>query len=495
MELVFIYLLKSSGLIAVFYLAYYFLLRKETFFNSNRWFLLSGLVTSLLLPLYFLQKIIVVERPKIVLSQLTEPIPQPMNIVPDIPAVETYDWTLLLWIGYGIITALLLIKILFNLVSLYRMLYNRQIVKKEQFKLVDLNDNIAPFSFFNYIVYNAKLYSDEELESILLHEKIHSKEKHSLDVLVAETLCALFWFNPFIWLYKKAITQNLEYIADQKAIQKLSDKKSYQHALLKVVSNQNCLPITNNFYQSLIKKRIIMLNQNQSHRRSSWKYAVIIPALISFVFLFQVKVVAQDKFIPTTNDVASANEPTSNQDTTKEETTAALTTTRGKGSYVFDKTETDENLKDDAADIEQSHNISFVISNIKRNNNGEIIYAKNTMLNDTMFSCGEIEWFEIDGKLRKPIKDKYDWYDIENIRTDGKFELILSSTWDLTTKQNREYLNLCFKIFDLKNDKSVCRYADTPLSMRYLFINHIDAFDLIGNNQAIDKKKVLHLFS
>lgn len=128
-------------------------------------------------------------------------------------------------------------------------------------------------------------------------------------------------------------------------------------------------------------------------------------------------------------------------------------------------------------------------------NNGEVIYAKNTMLNDTMFSCGEIEWFEIDGKLRKPIKDKYDWYDIENIKTDGKFELILSSTWDLTTKQNREYLNLCFKIFDLKNDKSVCRYADTPLSMRYLFINHIDAFDLIGNNQAIDKKKVLHLFS
>jgi hypothetical protein len=380
MEQVFIYFLKSSGLIALFYLAYHFLVRKETFFNANRWFLLSGLLTSLLLPLYFLQKIIVIERPVISIQNFVAPPSQPVAILPNVPAVEAFDWMQLTWICYLIIAGILLIKIVFNLISLYRMLYKQQVIKKEQFKLVNLNDTIAPFSFFNYIVFNADLYSDDELKSILLHEKIHSKERHSFDVLIAETLCAAFWINPFMWLYKKAIIQNLEYIADQKAIEQLDDRKSYQHALLKVVSNQNCLPITNNFYQSLIKKRIIMLNQNQSHKRSSWKYAVVIPVLIGFVFLFQVKVIAQDKFTATSNDVALGNALENGlapqQDIIVEQPEVTPTVARGEGSYVFDKTETDENLKDDAADISKAHDIKFVISNVKRNSNGEIIAIK-----------------------------------------------------------------------------------------------------------------------
>ena len=63
METIFIYLLKSSALIAIFYLAYNFLVQKETFFNSNRWFLLSGLFTSILLPLFFIKKIVFIEKP------------------------------------------------------------------------------------------------------------------------------------------------------------------------------------------------------------------------------------------------------------------------------------------------------------------------------------------------------------------------------------------------------------------------------------------------
>jgi hypothetical protein len=387
MEPIFIYLLKSSGLIAVFYLAYLFLVRKETFFNSNRWFLLFGLFTSLLLPFFFIKKIILVEKPKISMEDLVVYSQQSTRTVQDVPVVEAFDWMQLFWFGYIIIACALVIKIIFNFTSLYRMLYQQQVVKIENFKLVNLNDTIAPFSFFNYIVYNADLYSDDELKSILLHEKIHSKERHSFDVLIAETLCAAFWFNPFIWLYKKAIIQNLEYIADQKAIEQLDDKKSYQHALLKVVSNQNCLPITNNFYhpclpagRSLIKKRIIMLNQNQSHKRSSWKYAVVIPVLIGFVFLFQVKVIAQDKFTATSNDVALGNALENGlapqHDIIVEQPEVTPTVARGEGSYVFDKTETDENLKDDAADISKAHDIKFVISNVKRNSNGEIIAIK-----------------------------------------------------------------------------------------------------------------------
>ena len=353
MEELFIYLLKSSALIAVFYLTYHFLVRKETFFNTNRWFLLSGLFTSLLLPFFFIEKIILVERPKIAAEKLIAYTQQSTQRIKEIPVVEAFDWMQFIWISYLIIAFILVIKIVFNFTSLYRMLYKQQVTKKEKFKLINLNENIAPFSFFNYIVYNANLYSNDELQSILLHEKIHSQERHSLDVLVAKLFCIVFWFNPFIWLYKKAITQNLEYIADQKATEQLEDKKSYQRALLKVVSHQSCLSITNNFYQSLIKKRIVMLNKNQSNKRNSWKYALIIPALIGFVLLFQIKVIAQEK------------------------TELAQNRLHKDGiTVVIDKNSSEEELKSNAKRLKEEQGITLKCSKIKRNSAGEITGIK-----------------------------------------------------------------------------------------------------------------------
>ena len=361
METLFIYLLKSSGLIAVFYISYHFLVRKETFFNSSRWFLITGLFTSLLLPLFSIKKIVYMERPKVALEDLIAYSKASSATVKEIPTVEAFDWMQFIWVSYILIASVLIIKIVLNLLSLYRMLYKQQVVKKENFKLVDINENIAPFSFFTYIVYNSNLYSSEELQSILLHEKIHSQEKHSMDVLIAKLFCIVFWFNPFIWLYKKAITQNLEYIADQKAIHQLEDKKAYQKALLKVVSNQSCLSITNNFYQpclpagrSLIKKRIVMLNTNQSHKKNSWKYALVIPALIGFVLLFQIKTIAQEK----------------------EPSTFARHSQRDEVRVVTSKNSSDDEMKKDAALLKEKYGITLKFSKVKRNAAGEITGIK-----------------------------------------------------------------------------------------------------------------------
>lgn len=353
METIFIYLLKSSGLIAMFYLAYHFLLRKETFFDSNRWFLLSGLITSLLLPLYFIKKVVYVERPKYTMEDLIAFSNQNPVTIKEVSAVEAFDWMQLVWVSYIIIASFLVIKIILSFISLYRMLFQQQIIKKEQFKLVNLNQNIAPFSFFNYIVINPDLYTNEELQSILLHEKIHSQEKHSIDVLVAKLFCVVFWFNPFVWLYKKAILQNLEYIADQKAMHQMEDKKSYQRALLKVVTNQNCLSITNNFYQSLIKKRIVMLNKNQSRKRNSLKYVLIIPALIGFILLFQIQTIAQEK-----NSVVAFASPIN------------------EVKVKIDKNSSEEKLKQEAKRLKEEHGITLKCSKVKRNSNGEITEIK-----------------------------------------------------------------------------------------------------------------------
>ena len=354
MEPLFLYFVKVSGLIAVFFLSYHFLVRKETFFNSSRWFLLSGLLTSVVLPLFFFKKIIFVTKPKPIIQDVLTISEQSLAVVQNFKPIETIDWFQIGAIGYGIIVTVLVIKIFTNFVSLFQLLNKQQIIKQEKFALVNLKENIAPFSFFYYIVFNSSLYSDEELQSILLHEKIHSQERHSFDILIAKLFCIVFWFNPFVYLYYKAITQNLEYIADQKAIEQLEDKKAYQKALLKVVSHQSCLSITNNFYQSLIKKRIVMLNKNQSHKRNSWKYAVILPLLVAFVICFQVKVIAQEKKEKKSSNAVSA---------------IAI-------GYSTDKNATNEEMKNDTKTAKEQLGVDYKFSNIKRNDKGEIIAIK-----------------------------------------------------------------------------------------------------------------------
>ncbi len=354
METLFIYFIKSSALITLFFIVYHFLLRKETFFTTNRWFLLFGLVVSALLPLVVLKKIVYVEATPINWNDLQYLSQTSDTIIEQTPESNPINWFQIgFWI-YGIVALLLFIKVIYNSFSLFKTLHKKTIHRTENFALVDIEEDIAPFSFFNFIVYNSKLYTETELQNILSHEKIHSSQKHSLDVLITKLFSIVFWFNPFMQLYKKAIVQNLEYIADQKAIE-VNDKKSYQLTLLKVVSHQNCLPITNHFYQSLIKKRIVMLNTNQSHKRNSWKYSVVIPALIAFVFLFQIKTIAQEREI------------------------VRVSTNSKSGIYITtDKNTTDAEMKKDAAFAKEKYGVTLKFSKVKRNANGEITGIKVT---------------------------------------------------------------------------------------------------------------------
>jgi hypothetical protein len=347
MEALFIYIAKSAGLITLFYYAYYFLLRKETFFNSNRWFLLTGLITSAILPFVVYTKVIWVNPTP--LSSVSTATLYSAQIEKD---VFEMDWNLVLIAIYSIGFLALLLKFAFDFYSLNSVLKGKQIKQQADFKFVDINENIAPFSYFEYIVYNSSMYTASELESIIEHEKVHSDQNHTIDVLISRAFCILFWFNPIIWLYKKAITQNLEFIADAAAAQKISDKKAYQYTLLKITTHESCLSITNHFYQSLIKKRIVMLNKNQSKKRNSWKLYVVIPALAAFAILFQVEVIAKEKR-QIAKEVKNEN-----------------------GSvdvYKISKTTTDQQLKEMAEKMKLNHDVDAKISDVERNSDNELI--------------------------------------------------------------------------------------------------------------------------
>ncbi|WP_264550860.1 M56 family metallopeptidase [Flavobacterium sp. N2038] len=369
MEALLIYIAKSTGLVILFYCAYYFLLRKETFFNSNRWFLLIGLFTSVILPFAVYTKIIWVKPTPTTAINLSS-----INTFQTIESNSTeINWLFLVSLVYCIGFLILLVKLGMDFYSLHTVLKGKKIQQQADFKFIDTTDNIAPFSYFEYIVYNSSMYTPSELENIIEHEKVHSDQNHTIDVLISRAFCLLFWFNPVIWLYKKAITQNLEFIADKEAAQKISDKKAYQYTLLKITTHESCVAITNHFYQSLIKKRIVMLNKNQSKKGSSWKLCLVIPALAAFVFLFQIEVIAKEKK-EIKKEVLNNNEAS-------------------EDIYKISKTTTDQELKEIAENLKKKHNTDAVFSDVRRNSNNELTGLKV----DLKRSSEEAQVFMIEG--------------------------------------------------------------------------------------------------
>jgi len=340
MEALLIYIAKSSSLILFFYCVYYFLLRKETFFNSNRWFLLSGLIIGAILPLLSYTKVIWIEAA----PSLGTTIQSSLIEIPEREA-SNFNWSYIIMSLYGIGFLVFIIKFAIDFYSLNSIIKGKKIQQQADFKFIDVNENIAPFSYFEYIVYNSSLYTSSELENIIEHEKVHSDQNHTVDVLISRLFSIIFWFNPIVWLYKKAITQNLEFIADNEAAKKLQDKKSYQYTLLKITTHENCVAITNHFYQSLIKKRIVMLNKNQSKKKNSWKYYTVIPALAAFVLLFQIEVIAKEK-------------PQAKKEISE--------TTKSVDVYKIKRNSTDAELKEIKEKLKSIHNIDFEVSEIKR---------------------------------------------------------------------------------------------------------------------------------
>ena len=293
-----------------------------------------------------------------------------------------FDWNSFFMYAYVLITLVFLVKMIIELFSFFRIIKFGNRTKSGQTILIDTNQNTNPFSFFKYIVFNKQMFSEEELQHIISHENIHVKEKHSIDVLLGKVFCALFWINPIMWFYKKEMLQNLEYIADNKASLIAENHINYQKTLLKVVTNQHQLSITNQFYQSLIKKRIVMLNTNQSNQRKSWKYALILPILSAFILLFQVETVAQVK---------------ENSKNIENKATDAVAVAVG---FYIDKNATDAELQSDSKELKKQ-GIDYKISNVKRNKNNEIIAIKITF-NDNKGNKGVKD---INGK--NPIEPIY----------------------------------------------------------------------------------------
>ena len=290
MEALLIYILKSAGLLSIFYLAYLILLKRDTSFQANRKFLLGGIFASAVLPAIYFTRKVVVEANNFSVNQF--PVTN-QEISADL--ASTFDIWEVLGLIYLLISTFLVVRIAFQLYSVFKLISKSRISKNENYKFIKTDKTLSPFSFFKFIVYNPVEHSAKDLEMILQHEKIHASQQHSIDIIIANFTTALLWFNPLSWLYKKSVEQNLEYIADRETVALSGAKKSYQQALVKV-SIANLQPaLTNNFYQSFIKKRILMLNKKSTQNPGIWKISLVFPAILAFMLTFNVKTEARTK--------------------------------------------------------------------------------------------------------------------------------------------------------------------------------------------------------
>ena len=171
------FLLKISAVIFIFYSSYKLFLQRETFFQTNRWYLLAGLIIATLTPFIIIP--VYIEHIPTSIESITS---LDTNVIVAQDANAFNLWQLISY-TYGIGVIFFLGKLAIELASLKFLFNKHQYYKHESFILVETNDDIPPFSFFNWIVYNPNKYSQEELNHILNHEKVHAKELHSIDII------------------------------------------------------------------------------------------------------------------------------------------------------------------------------------------------------------------------------------------------------------------------------------------------------------------------
>ncbi|UMB55329.1 hypothetical protein MKD41_07615 [Lutibacter sp. A64] len=344
------FLLKASGLITTLFLFYIVFLKNDTFYKSIRHYFLLGLLCSLAIP--FIEIPIYVEQA--INNFNTTNIATTVNIV-NSPEEESFNWLLITPIIYAIGVLFFSIKFIIQIVSLLYLIYKNEVSKQNNFYYVKTERDISPFSFFNYIVYNPTSYNQQELEQIINHEKVHVNQLHSLDTILTHLVVILLWFNPFAWLYKKIVLQNLEFLADKQAIQTSKNIELYQHTLLKTSGNTYYTALTNNFYNSLIKKRIMMLHKTPSKKLNQWKYALLIPVIIAFIATFNTKTVAQEKKLTEIENIDKL-----------------------EVKLKLDKDTDSKTLKEEASFFKKEFDADISFKSIKRNKENEITSIKIT---------------------------------------------------------------------------------------------------------------------
>ena len=342
MGVFFIYILKSSVCLVLFYLFFRLLLSKETFHRFNRMALLGVLFFSLLIPCIEVTTRHQVEVQQAVLSieQLLlmaelEATLANVGAVQETPAISWVQIVLLVYLA-GIL--FLACRNIYSLICLFRLIHSGKHEKLEKgVTLVVHNQEIAPFSWMKYIVISRKDLEENGRE-ILIHEMAHIHHRHSVDLLVAD-ICIFFqWFNPGAWLLKQELQNVHEYEADETVINEGVNAKEYQLLLIKKAVGTRLYSMANSFNHSKLKKRITMMLKEKSNPWARLKYLYVLPLAAIAVTAFarpEISEKVEEISAVKVNDLAEIVEKKSEENVVKE----PIDTTKNKVVVVGYRTE------------------------------------------------------------------------------------------------------------------------------------------------------------
>jgi hypothetical protein len=332
-----IYLFETGICLSLLYLAYWLFLRRETYFNFNRLFLVGTLLLALGVPLLHLTMAIPqgssLENPargvlkfRNSYEELVRQIDADFGTEPgsrhsvvgnstsmmdeagmrpsgdrhgggisgdeltalsgEDPKRSRLSISALLFIIYIGGVMYFFARFVYLVIRLYLLAKKNIVSRQDGFRMVEIEEEISPFSFFRFLFINNGSFNDSELQHVLEHEKAHIRQKHTTDHLFAHALAVFQWFNPFAWQIRKALKTTHEYIADRHVIDGGIERRDYQALLLKQVIGYHSVELVNNFNLKPIKQRIAMMNKTKSGLSAKLKATLVAPFAIIIFFLF-----------------------------------------------------------------------------------------------------------------------------------------------------------------------------------------------------------------
>lgn len=275
------YFLKVNVGIALLYAFYRLFFNRDTFFHWRRVTLFSIVIVSILYPLPNIQDWIKEQGSMAAMVDFYSSV-----LLPEVTADASAHsggisgkmiLSALINSVYWGIAFILLIRFLIQLAGIIKLGIGTRTAYIQGVKTHILPKAQGPFSFFKWIFVHPSAHTEEEIDEILTHELTHVKQWHSVDVIVSELLCIICWFNPFLWLLKREIRNNLEYLADHEVLENGYDHKIYQYHLLGLAHQKSALALSNSFNILPLKNRIRMMNKKRTKQIGRTKYLLFIP--------------------------------------------------------------------------------------------------------------------------------------------------------------------------------------------------------------------------
>ena len=283
------YIVKVQIVFTILFAVYYLFLRKEKFLVLNRFILVGIIASAFILPVSrtFNINCVIKQQQATIVNTLPKFLAnnQPTSNLLHISTPVQVDGVTLAMAIYILVTTILLIPLLINLVKVFNAIRLSRRHKTNGITYCEPLDEIPPFSFFNFIVVSKSAFNSEEYSQIITHESVHSRQLHSFDVLLADMACILLWINPLIYLYRRELKLNLEFLADEATLSAGIDACDYQLNLLQHSGMLTANLPVNAFLTSKIKERIVMINTERPKISNCYKYLVLTPVALALSVL------------------------------------------------------------------------------------------------------------------------------------------------------------------------------------------------------------------